>query len=165
MIFISSMGGEFFPERLAAFFHAHTPRNGELYITNGDVEAGRSIDGKTWVPDLLEVVAQELRTAPPTKCVLVAHRTYAESNLHVVRGMLIGSITGPHAYLEDIVVHADDRAEGVGRRLFHAFEETCRFQNCTDIVGEISPNNAASIAAARSWGMTGGSGVVIKKLS
>lgn len=165
MISVSPMGGQFFPERLAAFFSAHAPKQGHIYITGGDVAAGRSVDGETWVLDLLAVVAQELRTAPPTKYVLVAHRPYGESPLPVIRGMLIGSITGPHADVEDIVVHVDARAEGIGRLLFYAFEKLARAQNCIGILGQISPNNTASIRAARAWGMTGESGVVIKKLS
>ena len=165
MISISRMGGEFFPERLAAFFSAHAPKDGSLYITKGDVEAGRSTDGETWVPDLIEVVAQELRTAPHTKHVLVAHRAYAESPLPVIRGLLIGSTLGPHADVEDIVVHVDDRAEGVGRALFFAFEKIARQQGCMGLLGQINPKNAASIRAARSWGMIGESGTVIKTLT
>jgi ribosomal protein S18 acetylase RimI-like enzyme len=165
MITISCMGGEFFPGRLAAFFSAHSPKDGSLYITRGDVEAGRSIDGKTWVPDLIAVVAQELRSAPPTKHVLVAHRAYAESPLPVIRGILIGSILGPHADVEDIVVHMDDRGEGIGRMLFQEFERIARAQGCVGLLGQISPENTASIRAARSWGVLGESGLVIKKLS
>ena len=144
---------------------AHMERLSGIYVTQADIDAGRSKDGISWVPNLLQVLTDEVANVNGDKICLVAHTTHFDTAYPVLRGVLIATCHGEKADVEDIVIHADYRGTGLGRSLLDVFCGISRLRGCVTIEGHINPNNVRSLVAAQSWGFTREEGTrVIKQL-
>lgn len=155
----------FKPHQVAAFMSAHMERLSSIYVTQADMDAGRSTDGISWVPDLIEVLTEEIASVGGNKICLVAHTTHFDTPYPVLRGVLIATCHGEKADVEDIVIHADYRGTGLGRSLLDAFCDISKLRGCVAIEGHINPNNIGSLVAAQSWGFVREEGTrVVKQL-
>jgi len=155
----------FSPNQVAAFMAAHMDRLSATYITQADIDAGRSTDGVTWVSDLIGVLADEIASVVGDKVCLVAHTSHFDTPYPVLRGVLIATCHGELADVEDIVIHADYRGSGVGRALLDKFCNIAKSRGCVEAEGHINPGNRGSLIAAQSWGFEHvGDTRVIRKL-
>jgi GNAT superfamily N-acetyltransferase len=55
-------------------------------------------------------------------------------------------------YIHLVGIHPDFRRRGVGKVLYHAFEEDCRTLGCVSLKAVTTPGNEASIAFHRAMG-------------
>lgn len=76
-------------------------------------------------------------------------------------GFLFGFVSWPTkadsdeqrvGYVHLVGIHPDFRRRGVGKVLYHAFEEDCRALGCTSLKAITTPGNEASIAFHRAMG-------------
>jgi len=114
---------------LAEFFLRNVSPN---YISHGEILTGRAIDGKTWAPNLREIILKDL-----TACVESFHGGGASRAAVVTRGgqvlglaivELFRNAPNPHAWIHDLVVDKEVRSHGVGSGMLEWIENEIRSQ-------------------------------------
>lgn len=101
---------------LSDFFVSHVDAS---YISYGDIVCGRARGSEQWVPDLSEVILEELKDiasgASDKKRILTVH---SEGDI-VALGIVNLSLEShtPHAVIEDIIVHREHRGGGLGAQI------------------------------------------------
>lgn len=155
----------FKPQHIASFMSAHMGTLSVSYITQADMDAGRSTDGVSWVPNLIDVLSAEIASVGGDKVCLVAHTSHFDTPYPILRGVLIATCHGESADVEDIVIHADYRGTGLGRAMLDAFCDIACLRGCIVAEAHVNPNNVRSLIAAQSWGFAQQEGTrVVKQL-
>ncbi|MCB2067724.1 MAG: GNAT family N-acetyltransferase [Erythrobacter sp.] len=105
----------------AAAFAGDVIARSAAYISHGEVQTGLSDDGKTWVPNLAELYAQDFAD-PGDRDMLVGR----DGAGRVVAFLIVAweaSSRRAFAVIEDMAVEPDLRGQGLGSRLIALAEQ------------------------------------------
>lgn len=126
-------------EKLSCFFVDNIPEN---YVSSGDVAYGRADASFRLVPDLRQVIRQELSDiidgSVPNKKVLVG------TVENTVIGLAIISINSGTGTIEDLVIDRDARGKGYGKNMLALIDKVFRDSAVTTIFLESGVGNHAA---------------------
>lgn len=95
------------------------------YISHGEIQAGLSTHGETWVDDLAARFAVDFRSLDPDRRVVAAH----DPGGVLVGAAVVLTVDGPDAayvVIEDVAVDPGARSHGVGGALIAFIEGAAR---------------------------------------
>lgn len=108
----------------AAVFLAQALRETPAYISHGEIQCGRSPDGRRWAPDLAARLAGELAGLDEGRSLLVARERAAIVGAAIVKW---SAGEGPrYAVIEDFAIAAPLRSLGLGAAIIAAIETEAR---------------------------------------
>ena len=137
---------------VAAFF-ARLISLDPAYISHGEIQAGLSLDGASWVSNLEERFLAELGEFDGTRSIVIARDREGELLAAANVTWSFDSPDAPFATIEDMVVDPKARSRGLGRRLYAAVETEARQRGVTWIFLESGTNNTRAHAFFERLGM------------
>ena len=128
----------------AAFFAAQLATQPD-YISHGEVLAGRSEDGRTFAPDLDQVVAAEFAAAAQeAEPMIAAARAPDGAIVGIAVVAWAKGLRMRYAVLEDLVVAAAARGEGRGAAMLAFIEREARSRGARWLLLESGRENAGA---------------------
>jgi ribosomal protein S18 acetylase RimI-like enzyme len=129
---------------LAEFFAIHVTPD---YISHGEIQTGRAEEFDRWSPDLVEVVAEEMRGA----------LAFADSNSSIGRRRILAARSSgdlvalaivrfqaarfPYGVIEDVIVDRALRGQEIGSRVLEWIEQRAREQGISRLFLESNSRN------------------------
>ena len=128
-------------EQLAAFFAQQVDHS---YISHGELQIGRAIDSEHWSPDLVQLVAEEIKGARENGSPSALRIVTAAVESRLAAMALVNFHKGLHScyvVLEDLVVDKALRHQGIGVALLTWIEQQTRSAGCRQIYLESGITN------------------------